>query len=110
MTKPTPDQLTRLPKWAQEYIETLERAVEDSQRVITELQQDEPTEIYWTTGIRDEKKYIPNNARIYIERGGEKHALLVHWDRQRDMLNVAAEFNNLIVHPHSSNWIHVKSE
>src|SRR5688500_17449514 len=54
LNNPTPDQVERLPKWAQEYIAGLQRELENSQRAITELQQDEPTQIYWTVGIRDE--------------------------------------------------------
>lgn len=77
---------------------------------MAEWKQDQATRMYWCVGIRDEKKYIPENARIYIERPDDRHTLTVHWDRQRDMLNVAAEFSSLIVRPHSTNWLHVLAE
>jgi hypothetical protein len=110
MNEPTTQQIERLPKWAQEHIERLERQVKDLTQANIDLQQDEPTQIYWTSGHREDKKYIPNNARIYIERGGEHRTLMVHWDNVRKMLNVAAEFSALLVRPHSSNWIHVEAE
>lgn len=110
MSKPTQEQIERLPKWAQDHIRRLERKVQDSERAITDLQQDQRTPIYWTPGHREDKKYIPDNARIYFELPDANHALMLHWDRRLDMLIVAAEYSALLVRPHSSNWIHVYAE
>ncbi len=103
-------QFERLPKWARQYIERLQRELKDSKRAIENLQADIPTSTHWTVGIRGEKKYIPDSARIIIERPDSRHTLSLKWDNQRQMLNVAAEFSRLIVHPYSSNWIYVVAD
>jgi hypothetical protein len=48
MNTPTPEQIAKLPKWAQEYTHDLERRVETSERVLKDYKDSQtPSEFYY---------------------------------------------------------------
>lgn len=94
MNKPTPDQISKLPRWAQEHIATLERERFVSVRALNEYQ-DSQTESpfrYWdyiptgeTSGPTQKTRFIQTNKIEAHWAGVELTILLRHGSDEIDM-------------------------
>lgn len=72
MQKPETSQITKLPKWAQEYIANLERREVDLLRDIEQMKLTEPTRIYWDVGVTDAGNYLPEHSSVAFAVRGRR--------------------------------------
>lgn len=87
--KPTPEQIEKLPKWAQEYIKDLERERFVAVRSLNEaVDKSTPTPFYYEDSPCTGEKPGPNSKRfyvqtnwIYVEHAGVTLQIIVRPDR-----------------------------
>lgn len=77
MNTPTPEQISKLPKWAQEHIKDLTRELifeQDAKRRLLDQQQVSPFYVReWNNGKQPYKRYIcAQGRRIEVEHAGVK--------------------------------------
>lgn len=109
---PTPEQLDKLPKWAQEHIASTERRATDAERTLREyLDNQTPTEFYVDDyrGGGIHKNYI-QTYKMTVERGGiivrinlreDEKGVDISWESKnrlvREIAVVATGFNQIRV-------------
>lgn len=87
--QPTPEMLAKLPKWAQKYIEDLDRRVVISERTLKEYRDDQtPSEFFvedWNSmgnpGTKLVKKFIQTH-KVSVERNGIRLDVLLRQDEK----------------------------
>ncbi len=87
MNTPTPEQIAKLPKWAQEHIADTERRQRNAERTLTEFQNNQtPSEFYTEeyvccgeNGNQFVKRYIQAH-KVCVERDGVKLTILIRQD------------------------------
>lgn len=114
---PSPDQIERLPIWAQKYIEDLERGKASAERRAERIEEERDTSgrldpekrICWEYLMEGEHP-LPRfaNIRVYTDR--ERHAYITcRWNESHKTLDINAS-ETLVVYPYSSNAIEIKTQ
>ena len=84
LTAPTPEQLAKLPKWAQEHIEDMDRRAVVAERTLREFYDNStPSEFYTEDWDAEQNKMVRRYVqthRLSIERDGLKVDLLLRQD------------------------------
>jgi len=87
METPTPEQIAKLPKWAQEHIDDLDRRRANAERTLTEFKDNQTPSEFFTeeyvctgpTGNQFVKRYIQSH-KVCVERDGVKLTILLRQD------------------------------
>ena len=99
--------VTKLPKWAQEYIERLESEAKDTQKLLEEMGMGEEAPVSWINESLDVWVGIPNRAEILfrLESGGH---ISVKWREQH--LNIYSAPDRLLIEPWAVNSITIHTK
>ena len=86
LEKPTPEQIAKLPKWAQEHIENLDRRAVIAERTLKEYYDNQtPSEFfiedYDSSASKMVKKYIQTH-KIAVERNGVHVEVILRLDEK----------------------------
>ena len=105
----------KLPKWAQNEFEVLERRLQEARARINELLSTEPTLVQLDphgVDINEDAHFLPDNTRVRFIPDGD------HANSYRKFIDVYLEGNEVVVHaghqmlvlPHVTNKLSVKLE
>jgi len=114
--EPTAEQIAKLPKWAQERIRNLERALFISQRTMTEFCDSQtPSRVWYDELICDKVIGGPSSRRVYIQSNRvtfgrdalRERTLIVQCDSdEEDVYLISAD--GMLIRPKVSNMIEIK--
>lgn len=96
--------VTKLPKWAQQYIEVLQRDVEYRERQLGEMASPD-AKVQLIEGI-NENRGLPDDARVQF-RVGDKQ-IRIHISRYGEGLDLNSADGPLLVEPAASNHIYLR--
>ncbi len=103
----------RLPKWAQDHIETLQREVEAQKRTIWDIGPSNANGSDTSAlipGIELERRNLPNGTRILFRLGAQRlgrgNAIQVHTQAEDGYVRVQAD-SSLFVRPEAANCVHL---
>ncbi len=89
MNIPTPEQIAKLPKWAQEYIENLDRRVVIAERELKKMQDSQTPSEFYIDDVLCIGEGTPQHARRYVqthkmtvEHDGVKLTILLRQDEK----------------------------
>ena len=108
---------SRLAKWAQEFIEQLERTIREKDKHIAELSNKHPgSNVVLSGGHTEPDVGLPPNSRVYFYAGDGREPLTnmieVHHDLDDSGLIYLASYggSGLHIHPRSSNSVYLSLE
>ena len=105
----TPEQRTKLPKWAQEHIQDLERKLLQKDETIRCLRKENPVSTAWyCDDERECNVYLPEGVPISFGDSLGKDQIWVHYSTWQAVmaLRVSSQ-TRLIVRPSAANSIYV---
>lgn len=105
MNTPTPEQIAKLPKWAQEHIHFLQRWHDEAQAKLKEyLDTQSPSAIYTGHEVSGDVRFIQDNCITFVL----PHGTVTVWV-DGDHLNCNAHYGSagFFVQPQSSNVVHL---
>src|SRR3954469_25804085 len=107
MNEPTPEQISKLPKWASQLIADRDRRCRDAETLLRDyLDAQSPSLVYTRSGLR-EKRYIQDDRVRFQLKHGEVTVAL-----RGDTLEVHADYGTgrLVVVPRVTNVVHLEIE
>lgn len=120
MDTPTPEQLAKLPKWAQERIKHLETLLHINERTMRQFQDEQTiSTVYFEDQIYNTQKSGPNSVKKYIQATGvsfvidasKHHEIRVsHRYDSPGVLDISGGWGVLKIMPTASNCIRVACE
>lgn len=102
----SPEEIAKLPKWAQLKANVLIRDLADAHKRIAAFNGETPTNIKAEGGLRSHAVYLPDDSTIkftFPQTGGEIH-LQFGLGQKAGTLNCFSR-NSLIIRPGSSNYV-----
>jgi hypothetical protein len=107
-------EITKLPKWAQEYIRVIEREREEAVRVLNKFKDAQTPTNFWTdriactgeqSGPSDKRQYIQTN-QVTIQIG--KAEIDILYRKDENCIDISSGFGTMRVMPRASNLIRIE--
>lgn len=98
------EDISKLPKWAQNLISRLERDYNDAIDKLSNMDEGGETNVKWSSGWKDSHN-LPNNSKVtFVVNGKDIDAYI-----QNGALYISGE-REIVIFPHASNAVYIKQE
>ena len=100
------EKFMKLPRWAKDEINRLERNSQDAEEQIRQMNSGEESLVYWNDGLAREKHGLPDRATVTFQTPNGPISVMIR-DGELSVMSMAI---NLLVRPSAANSIRILAE